>query len=47
MPQAGIAQQTIVVAVGEDIIADYQLFVGERDPLLIDFLILNANAFSR
>lgn len=37
MPQTGIADQTIVAAVDEDIIADYQLFVGERDPLLIDY----------
>jgi hypothetical protein len=37
MPQTGIAEQTIVAAVDEDIIADYQLFVGERDPLLIDY----------
>lgn len=37
IPQAGIADQTIVAAVDEDIIADYQLFVGERDPLLINY----------
>ena len=37
MPHAGIAEQTIVAAVDEDIIADYQLFVGERDPLLINY----------
>lgn len=37
MPQNGVAEQTIVAAVDEDIIADYQLFVGERDPLLIDY----------
>lgn len=37
IPQAAIANATIVAAVDEDIIADYQLFVGERDPLLIDY----------
>lgn len=37
MPKTAIAEQTIVAAVDEDIIADYQLFVGERDPLLIDY----------
>ncbi|HEY0893185.1 MAG TPA: hypothetical protein VGE32_09020, partial [Cellvibrio sp.] len=37
MPQNGIAEQTIVAAVDEDIIADYQLFVGERDPLQINY----------
>lgn len=37
IPQAVIANATIVAAVDEDIIADYQLFVGERDPLLIDY----------
>jgi hypothetical protein len=37
IPQNGIAEQTIVAAVDEDIIADYQLFVGERDPLLINY----------
>lgn len=37
IPQHGIAEQTIVAAVDEDIIADYQLFVGERDPLLINY----------
>lgn len=36
IPQHSIAEQTIVAAVDEDIIADYQLFVGERDPLLIN-----------
>ena len=28
-----LAGQTLTAAVDEDIIADYQLFVGERDPL--------------
>lgn len=37
IPHSSIAEQTIVAAVDEDIIADYQLFVGERDPLLIDY----------
>ena len=37
MPHAGIAGQTIVAAVDEDIIADYQLFIGARDPLQIDY----------
>jgi len=37
VPQAGIAGETIVAAVDEDIIADYQLFVGQRDPLYIDY----------
>jgi hypothetical protein len=37
IPQASIAEQTIVAAVDEDIIADYQLFVGERDPLQINY----------
>lgn len=37
IPITGVAGQTIVAAVDEDIIADYQLFVGERDPLLIDY----------
>lgn len=37
VPHAGIAGQTIVAAVDEDIIADYQLFVGQRDPLYIDY----------
>ncbi len=37
MTHSGIAAKTIVVAVDEDNIADYQLFVGDRDPLLIDF----------
>lgn len=35
--QAAIASTTIVAAVDEDIITDYQLFVGERDPLLINY----------
>jgi hypothetical protein len=34
---AANASATIVAAVNEDIIVDYQLFVGERDPLLIDY----------
>jgi len=37
MPKTGIAEQTIIAAVDEDIIADYQLFIGERDPLLINY----------
>lgn len=37
IPCTGVAEQTIVAAVDEDIIADYQLFVGERDPLLINY----------
>lgn len=37
IPHSSIAEQTIVAVVDEDIIADYQLFVGERDPLLIDY----------
>lgn len=37
IPQMVIASPTIVAAVDEDIITDYHLFVGERDPLLIDF----------
>jgi hypothetical protein len=37
VPHAGIAGQTIVAAVDEDIIADYQLFVGARDPIQIDY----------
>lgn len=37
IPCTGVAGQTIVAAVDEDIITDYQLFVGERDPLLIDY----------
>ncbi len=37
MPHTGIAGQTIVAAVDEDIIADYQLFVGARDPLQINY----------
>lgn len=36
-PQLVVAAPTIVAAVDEDIIADYHLFVGERDPLLIDY----------
>ncbi|MEN0036546.1 MAG: hypothetical protein AAGC78_05740 [Cellvibrio sp.] len=35
--QMAIASATIVAAVDEDIITDYQLFVGERDPLLINY----------
>lgn len=37
LPKAGIADQTVVAAVNEDIIADYQLFVGTRDPLQINY----------
>lgn len=37
VPHSAIAGQTIVAAVDEDIIADYQLFVGTRDPLQIDY----------
>jgi hypothetical protein len=37
MPHATLAKQIIVAAVDEDIIADYQLFVGERDPLTINY----------
>lgn len=37
IPAVGAANQTIVAAVDEDIITDYQLFVGERDPLLINY----------
>lgn len=37
IPTTCIAEQTIVAAVDEDIIADYQLFVGERDPLQINY----------
>jgi len=36
-PNTVLASNTIVAAVDEDIIADYQLFVGERDPLLINY----------
>ncbi|HCS65557.1 MAG TPA: hypothetical protein DIW64_16670 [Cellvibrio sp.] len=36
-PQLAVASSTIVAAVDEDIITDYHLFVGERDPLLIDY----------
>lgn len=35
--QATSASATIVAVVDEDIIADYQLFVNERDPLLINY----------
>ena len=31
------ASDIIIAAVDEDIIADYQLFVGDRDPLTIDY----------
>ncbi len=31
------AGNTITAAVDEDIIADYQLFIGERDPIAIDY----------
>lgn len=37
MPAAGIAEQTVVAAVNEDIITDYHLFVGTRDPLQITY----------
>lgn len=37
IPSMAIASTTIVAAVDEDIITDYHLFVGERDPLLIDY----------
>ncbi|HSC68102.1 MAG TPA: hypothetical protein VLC79_10445 [Cellvibrio sp.] len=35
--RSGAAGQTIVAAVDEDIIVDYQLFVGEQDPLMINY----------
>lgn len=31
------ASNTITAAVDEDIIADYQLFIGDRDPITIDY----------
>lgn len=37
LPHAGNASQAIIVAVDEDMIKDYELFVGERDPLLINY----------
>lgn len=36
IPHAGFAGQTITAAVDEDIIADYQLFIGDRDPIAIE-----------
>lgn len=34
---ASYAVNTITAAVDEDIIADYQLFIGDRDPIAIDY----------
>ncbi len=37
VPQSGAAGQAIIAVADEDIIADYELFVGDRDPLKITY----------